>query len=384
MDIHEYQNKRFFKEHKLPILKGNVAYTPKEAGEIAKKIGGKAWQLKVQIYDANRSSGYFTDALTNEKSGVQMAYSAEEVADRAEKMLGHAFLTPSMQTPQIVRRIYIEEICPAKEKLGISIRIDFSKHAYVVAVEKQGHLEEFAVPHLKPNLFFWYKVLKYINVNGLPKAKLLTVLRQMFFLFESYNAICVEFRPLILTYKNTWVIEDGRIVFDNEAVDRFPDVVVLKESLLGRERQELAQKYNFRYTPFDGNIACLVNGSGLGGATVELLKAHNGRAACLLDVGTEPTGDSVARAFKLALSEPNVDGVFVNIFGGLTHCDTIAQGLINASREISGDIPLVVRMDGTNARIGERLLFESRLPFVIIKKPEEAVKAIIKAVGELS
>lgn len=384
MDIHEYQNKRFFKEHKLPILNGNVAYTPEEAGEIAEQIGGKAWQIKVQIHDVNRSAGYFTDADTDEKSGVQTAFGIDEVIKRAEKMLGHPFLTPSMQKAQIVRRIYVEEVCQAKEKLNVSVRIDFARHAYVIAVEKKGKLKEFEIPHLKPSLLFWYKVLRYIDVSGLTEAKLMVVLRQMFSLFENYNAICVEFRPLALTLKNNWVIEDGRIVFDNEAVNRFSEVVVLKETPEGNERQALAQKYNFRYTPFDGNIACLVNGSGLGGATVELLRVHNGRPACLLDVGTEPTGDSVARAFKLALSEPNVDGVFINIFGGLTRCDTIAQGLIEASREISGDIPLVVRMDGTNARIGERLLFESRLPFVVIKKPEEAVKAIINAVGELS
>jgi len=236
------------------------------------------------------------------------------------------------------------------------------------------------MPSQKPSLFFWYKVIRVFNVSSTAQAKLLFILKQMYQVFLEYHAVAIEFRTLVLTPDSKWVIEDGRIVFDNEAISRFPEIMALKEVTEGHEREALAEKYNFRYTPFDGNIACLVNGSGLGGATIELLESHDGHPACLLDVGTEPTGDSVVRALKLALSEPNVDGVFINIFGGLTRCDTIAQGLIDASREISTGIPMVVRMDGTNATIGERLLFESRLPFVVIRQPEEAVISIIKLV----
>lgn len=383
MDIHEYQNKRFFKEHKLPILGGRVAYTPSEAKSIAKEIGGNAWRIKVQILDANRAQGYFTDMSLKNRSGFQIAYSLDEVEQIAEKMLGHPFKTPAMRREQIVDRLYVEELCQAQERYHISIRVDFPKQAYVLAVEKKGKLTEFDILGIRPNMLFWCKVARFIGGSGVVQARLVLILKQMFQLFVNYNAIAVEFRPLALTVKNTWVIEDGRVVFDNEAVSRFADVSALKEFSQNQEREALADKYNFRYSPFDGNIACLVNGSGLGGATIELLSLHNGKPACLLDVGTEPTGDAVARAFKLALSEPNVDAVFINIFGGLTRCDTIAQGLIDASREISGDIPLVVRMDGTNAHIGERLLFESRLPFIVIKQPEEAVRTILKSIGEI-
>lgn len=383
MDIHEYQNKRFFKEHNLPVLNGMVVYTPKEAGKAIQKIGGNHWRVKVQIHNSDKSDGYFTNSLNEKKSAVQEAFSQEEVVQIAENMLGHPFLTPSMKEAQIIQRIYIEEICQVKEKFGISIRLDFVKHTYVIAIQIQDCIKEFEIP-LKPTVLFWCKIIRLFNVSNTLQAKLLLLLKQMFQVFVDYNAVGIEFIPLVLTQDNQWIIEDGRIVFDNESIEKFSDVLVLKENPEGKEKEALAEKYNFRYTPFTGNIACLVNGSGLGGATIELLESHQGKPACLLDVGTEPSGDSVARALKMALSVPNVEGVFINIFGGLTRCDTIAQGLIEASREISADIPIVVRMDGTNAHIGERLLFESRLPFVVIKQPEDAVISIIKSVGGLS
>ena len=382
MDIHEYQNKRFFKEHNLSVLNGMVVYTPKEAGRAVQKIGGKKWRVKVQIHDRNWSEGFFTDASEDKKSGVQEASTPEEIIQIAENMLGHPFLTSSMKEAQIIQRVYIEEVCQVKEKFGISIRLDFVKHTYVIVVQTKDCIQELEVP-LKPTVLFWCKVIRLFDVSNALQAKLLLLLKQMFQVFVDYNAVGIEFLPLVLTQDNQWVIEDGRIIFDNESIERFSNVLALKESPEGKEKEALAEKYNFRYTPFTGNIACLVNGSGLGGATIELLEAHQGRPACLLDVGTEPTGDSVSRALKMALSVPNVEGVFINIFGGLTRCDTIAQGLIEASREISADIPIVVRMDGTNAHIGERLLFESHLPFVVIKQPEEAVVSIVKSVGSL-
>ena len=380
MDIYEYQNKRFFKEHNLPVLRGGIAYTPAEVERIVDQLSGNVYRLKVQIADDSREQGGFIHYPPEKQSGVRLAYSKEEAVQIAKEMFGNAFLTPTMRKEQIIQRVYIEEICAIQQKFGVSIRLDFVKHNFVLTVENNQTLTEFDMPPQKPSLFFWYKVIRVFNVSSTAQAKLLFILKQMYQVFLEYHAVAIEFRTLVLTPDSKWVIENGRIVFDNEAISRFPEIMALKEVTEGHEREALAEKYNFRYTPFDGNIACLVNGSGLGGATIELLESHDGHPACLLDVGTEPTGDSVVRALKLALSEPNVDGVFINIFGGLTRCDTIAQGLIDASREISTGIPMVVRMDGTNATIGERLLFESRLPFVVIRQPEEAVISIIKLV----
>ncbi len=383
MEIHEYQNKRIFKSYNLPVLKGRVAYTPEEAQQIATEIGGTSWQVKAQIYDPNRATGNFVDAPEDKRGGVQIATSPEEVREITESMLTHLFLSPTMNyAGQVVNRVYIEETVEIEQSFGISLRLDLARNCYIFTVLANNRTEEFEISHMRPTLLYWYRVIQAFGVKGLPQTTLLNILRQMFNIFKTYDAIGVEINPLILTPRHKWVIGECRIAFDDEAIERFPDIMSLKEVPTGREREALAERYHFKYTPFNGNIACLVNGSGLGAATVELLEAHNGRPACLLDVGTEPTGNAVTRAFKLALSEPNVEGIFINIFGGLTRCDTIAQGLIDASKEISVGIPLVVRMDGTNANVGERLIFESRLPFVVIKQPEQAVRAIVQAVEE--
>lgn len=297
-------------------------------------------------------------------------------------MLGRTFFDSANEVGQVVNRIYVEETVQTQKAYGISLRLDLDRQKYVLAVSADNQLHEFEMAHLRPTLLFWYRVIHAFHVHGLAQTQLLGILRQMYQLFMTYQALGVEFNPLILMPKNKWVIGEGRIIFDNEALARFPDIMALKEVAENQQREALAEKYYFKYTPLQGNIACLVNGSGLGAATVELLETHNGRPACLLDVGTEPTGDSVSRAFKMALSEPNVEGIFINIFGGLTRCDTIASGLIDASREIAVGIPLVVRMDGTNAKVGERLIFESRLPFIVIQQPAQAVQAIVKAVEE--
>ena len=383
MDIQEYQNKRIFKSYNIPVLKGRVAYTPDEAVEIASQIGGKSWQLKVQINDVNRCDGCFQNGALKRQKGIQTASTPDEVRHLADNMLGHIFVVPQINCQeQIVHRIYVEETAKIQQAFGVSVRLDLMRQTYVFTVSCGNKVQDFEITHMRPTLLFWYRVVHAFGVKGLAQTTLVTLLRQMYKLFISYDALGVEINPLILTPKNKWVVGECRIVFDNEALERFPDIVALKETPVGQEREAIAEKYHFKYTPLNGNIACLVNGSGLGAATVELLEMHHGRAACLLDVGTEPTGDSVARAFKLALSEPNVEGIFINIFGGLTRCDTIAQGLIDASKEISVGIPLVVRMDGTNANVGERLIFESRLPFIVIKQPERAVRAIVHAVEE--
>ncbi len=383
MNIHEYQNKRIFKSYNLPVLKGKVAYTPEEAVQIATQIGGKGWQIKAQIYDPNRQTGYFVDMPNDCREGVQIATSIDDVRTIANRMLGRTFLTPTMDyNGQTVDRIYVEETVEVERSFGVSVRLDLARQNYVFTVLVDKKLHEFEMAHLRPTLLFWYRVIHAFGVHGIAQTALLGILRQIFNIFTTYQAIGVELHPLILTKNNKWVIGEGRIIFDREAITRFPDIMAIKEVATGKEREALADKYCFKYTPFKGTIACLVNGSGLGAATIELLEKNHGRPACLLDVGTEPTMDAVSRAFKLALSEPDVEGIFINIFGGLTRCDTVAQGLINASREISVGIPMVVRMDGTNANVGERLIFESRLPFTVIKQPEQAVIAIINAVEE--
>lgn len=381
MDIHEYQNKRIFKEHNLPVLKGNVAYTPQEAVLVARETGAMRWSVSAQTYAHDKLQGCFVE---NGKTGIQEACSLEEVESIFADMLGKTFVTPSMPMGQSIQRAYVEEACCVRKQFSVSIRVDTTSQSIVFCVQNGQKLKQYELSKNKPTLLFWYRVVHLFGLKGALNAKLLLLLRQMYHLFESYNALAVELSPLVLTQDNQLIVLDGRIIFDNESLFLFPEIAQLREVVPGKEREAQAEQYNFRYIPFNGNIACLVNGSGLGSATVDLIEAKGGHTSCLLDVGTEPTKESVSQAFKLALYEPDVEGIFVNIFGGITRCDVIAHGLISASKEIATGIPLVVRMDGTNAQVGTRLLFESGLPFIVLKSLDEAAETVIKKVEELS
>lgn len=384
MDIYEYQNKRLFKEYDIPVLKGNVAYTPNEAVSVAREIGGNKWMVVAQLYGSDKVSGHFIDSGSHNKSYAQVAHSLEEVCEIASYMIGKTFVLPSVAINQVVHRVYVEEVCSIQKKFAVSVRVDILTQNIVFCVQNGKRIKQYELSRLKPSVLFWCQIIRSFGLKGAQNAKLLFLLRQMYRLFVSYSALAIEFNPVALTSDGLIVVLDGRIIFDNESLFSFPEIAALREIQPGKEQEALAGQYNFRYMPFGGNIACLVNGSGLGAATIDLIKSKGGHPACLLDVGTEPTKESVLQAFKLALNEPAIEGILVNIFGGITRCDIIAEGLIAASKEISVGMPLIVRMDGTNAQIGTRLLFESCLPFTVLKELDKAVETVIQKVEELS
>lgn len=377
MELCEYQNKRLLRENKIPVLKGAVAYTVEEAVEIAQGMACDGWRLHVQLPLGEKIVEYEPKI-----KGSLDAHSVEEVKVLAEKLFASKVLTKrGVYHP--VHRVYVEELCQIEEKISLSMRVDTQTQKMIVCIKSKKKISECELPVGKPNVLFWCRILKMFYIKNIQEALMLPILKQMYAFFVKYSVLAIEFAPLVLTQKGKWVVLDSRIIFDDEALFCFPEIAKMREVPLGLERQEKARIHNFRYVPFDGNIACLVNGSGLGAATIDLLVEKGGKPACLLDVGTEPTKESVFQALKLALSEPNVEGVFVNIFGGITRCDVIADGLISASQEISVGMPLVVRMDGTNAQVGSRLLFDSHLPLVVMKDLDEAAQMVIQQVEEL-
>ena len=190
--------------------------------------------------------------------------------------------------------------------------------------------------------------------------------------------MAVEINPLILTKSNQLFALNGRIIFDSHALFMHPEISALRDIDDGKEQEALAHRYNFSYLRFKGNIACLTNGAGLGLATLDLITHKKGKVACLLDIGTEPTKERVSKAFRLTMAEPDVEGILINILGEVTRCDIIAQGLISTAQQVPPGVPLVVRMAGTNASVGERLLTESKLPFIITHTMTEAVERLIK------
>lgn len=377
MELCEYQNKRLLRENKIPVLKGDVAYTVEEAVQIAKKMGAKSWRLHVQIPQGEKILKYIPAI-----KGNLDARSIEDVESLAFNLFNTKVITVSGREYP-VQRLYVEELCQIEKRLSFLMKVDTQKQKMIFAIEGKKTESVCEIPLKKPNVLFWCRLIKMFDFQGMQSALLLPILKQMYAFFMKYNLVLIKFDPLVLTKEGKWIVLDSEIQFDDEALFLHPEISVLRETPKGDESHERARLYNFRYLPFDGNIACLVNGSGLGAATIDMLVEQGGRPACLLDVGTEPTKESVFQALKLALSEPNVEGILVNIFGGITRCDVIADGLISASQEISVGMPLIVRMDGTNAQVGSRLLFDSHLPLIVMKDLDEAVKTVIKQVEDL-
>lgn len=378
MELCEYQNKRLLRENKIPVLSGEVAYTVEESVEKAEKIGAKSWRLHVQVPKGEKILKYIPAI-----KGSLDAHSLKDVEKIALDLFRTKVITASKRE-YLVQRIYVEELCQIEKRLSFSMRVDTQRQKMIFSFNKQKNKPlECEIPLKKPTVLFWCRILKMFEFQGMQSASLLPILKNMYAFFMKYNVVSIEFDPVVLTKEGKWIVLDSQITFDDEAMFLHPELAKFREIAKGEESQERARLYNFRYQPFDGNIACLVNGSGLGAATLDMIVEQGGRPACLLDVGTEPTKESVFQALKLALSEPNVEGIFVNIFGGITRCDVIADGLISASQEISVGMPLIVRMDGTNAQVGTRLLFDSRLPLIVMKDFDEAVKTVIKQVEDL-
>ena len=384
MIIKEYQVKKLFKKEGIPLLKGQVAYMPHEAEQVAEAIGGSAWVVKAQVSADGRSSAHFANQKESGPTGICWANSPQMVAALSEQMLGHRLMTNDTPDGHIVQRVYVEEACFGQAEYRLSLRVNFLTQQLSLSVYTAGNImRQYELPEYKLTTERINTIVSHLRLSGKKAKEMKDLLRHLMNLFQQYQAVAVEFDPVWETEKGL-VVFDGRIIFNDDALFRVPELKALRELEAGQERQMIARRHQFRYTKFNGNIACLVNGIGLSQATVDLIHQNGGRVACLLDVGTEPSRDAVARALKLALSDPGVDGVFVNIFGGVTRCDIIVQGLLSAAGEILAGLPIVVRMDGTNANIGRRLLFESRLPFTVVKGMGEGIKEIIRQVKGVS
>ena len=380
MLVKEYQVKQLFKKHEVPLLRGMVAYTPDEAKSAAETIGGTAWVIKAQVAAEGRSTSFFENRGADGPSGICWANTPSMVAALAEQMLGHRLMTADTATGHRVDRVYVEEACLGQSEYRISLRIDLASQRLLLTIYSAGNImHQYELGECRLTADKLARITNHLRLRGEKAKEMQGILKKIMLLFKTYEAVAVEFDPIWETAKGL-VVLDGRIVFDEDALFRFPEIDSLREFEIGQERQQLAQKHQCRYTKLKGNIACLVNGIGLSQATVDLIYQKGGRIACLLDVGTEPSRDAVAKALKIALSDPDVDGVLVNIFGGNTRCDVIVQGLLASAGEILAGLPVVVRMDGTNANIGRRLLFESRLPFTVVKDMKEAVQEIIRQV----
>ena len=393
MQIHEFQVKRIFQDFDIPILKGAVAYTPTEAERCAQSIGGEAWYVKAQVYSSSRAEGHFIEEQAGKGGGIRLATSPQAVLMQAGKMLLNHLVTPTTGAQELeVKKVYIEEAVQVQQAFQFTIRISFTEQKIVLlgsALTEKGEAKgtTYSVDlHLeKPLPRLW--TMSFLMRLGVPKKMLMRafrILQALFAVFKKYSAFEVRLEPLAITQNNKWVAMGGTIKFDPDAVPADKEIENLRDMDEESSTQRHARQNNFRYIKLQGNIGCLINGSGLGMATLDLIHRYEGKPACLLDVGATSTKEGITYAFKEMLSEPDIEGILINIFGASARCDTIAEALVSAAQEISVGMPIVVRMDGTNAQIGCRILFESGLPFVVKNSMDEAVACIVQSVREIA
>jgi succinyl-CoA synthetase beta subunit len=387
MNIHEYQAKALLAKYGVPVPRGRVAYTPQEAEEAAQALGGPVWVVKAQIHAGGRGKG----------GGIKVVHSIDEVVEAAKRMIGMALVTRQTGAAgREVKRIYIEEGCDIARELYLGVLLDRATSRVTVMASTEGGIDIEEVAARTPE-----KILK-VTIDpasgmqpfharrlafglGLEGREVSAATSFMLAIYRAYvdsDASLVEINPLVVTGDGEVVALDAKASFDDNALYRHPDIAELRDESEEDPREREAARHDLNYIKLDGNIGCMVNGAGLAMATMDIIKLSGGAPANFLDVGGGATGDRVTEAFKIILSDADVDGVLVNIFGGIMRCDVIAEGIVNAARTASLNVPLVVRLEGTNVDLGKRILADSGLSIVSADDLADAAEKIVRAVRE--
>jgi succinyl-CoA synthetase beta subunit len=373
-----------------------VAWTPEEAVQAAAKLPGPVYVVKSQIHAGGRGAGHFKDNPTG-KGGVRLAKSPEEVRAAAEAMIGHTLIT-KQTGPQgrDVRRIYVEAGCDIARELYFSVLVDRAASRVVLMASTEGgmeieevaenHPEKIQRVHVDPaSGFSGYhgRRLAYgLGLTGKQIATFSKFAEAMYKAFIALDCSTVEINPLVVTGAGDMVALDAKVSFDDNALYRHPQLAALRDEAEEDPKELEAAKFDLNYVALDGSIGCMVNGAGLAMATMDIIKLYGSSPANFLDVGGGATREKVTAAFKIILSDPNVEGILVNIFGGIMRCDVIAEGVVAAAREVSLNVPLVVRLEGTNVALGKEILAQSGLPIISADNLADAAEKIVHAVKE--
>ena len=385
MNIHEYQAKEIFRRFGIPVPRGRVAETPLEAKSAAQELGGPC-VLKAQIHAGGRGKA----------GGVKLAGSAEEAEKKAGEMLGKKLVT-HQTGPQgrEVRRLLVEEQLNIDREFYLAMVLDRSLSRVSVIASAEGGVEIEEVARKSPEkilkeaidpvvglLPFQCRRLAYdLGLAGAQAGALAPILQGLYRAFVELDCSLAEVNPLLQTREGKLVALDGKMNFDNNALFRHPEIDALRDINEEDPRESEASELGLSYIALDGNIGCMVNGAGLAMATMDIIKLYGGEPANFLDVGGGATKDRVTAAFKILLSDRRAQGVLVNIFGGIMRCDVIAQGVVEAAREMRVAVPLVVRLQGTNVDLGKKILSESGLSIIPAETMAEAAEKIVKAVS---
>jgi succinyl-CoA synthetase beta subunit len=387
MNIHEYQAKTVLKAYGLPVPKGFPAFSVDEAVSAAEKLGGPVWVVKAQIHAGGRGKG----------GGVKVCKSIDEVRTHAGNILGMQLITHQTgPAGKKVGRLYIEEGSDIGRELYLSAVVDreTSRVAFIVSTEGGMDIEAVAAetpdkirtitvdPASGYSGFHGRDIAYALKLEGDQIKQCVKMIGDLYRCFVEKDASLLEINPLVVTKDGTLVCLDAKMNFDANALYRHKDIVEMRDLEEEDPAEIHASKFDLNYIKLDGQIGCMVNGAGLAMATMDIIKLYGSAPANFLDVGGGATKEKVTEAFKIILSDENVEGILVNIFGGIMRCDVIAEGVVAAAREVSLGVPLVVRLAGTNVEKGKQILEQSGLPIIAADDLADAAKKIVAAVKE--
>ena len=386
MKIHEYQGKELLRQFGVPVPRGHAAFTVREAGEAAQKLGGSVWVVKAQIHAGGRGKG----------GGVKLARSMAEVEAHAGAILGMQLITHQTGAAgQKVRRLLVEEGADIKHEYYVAALTDRATQKVAMMASSEGGMDIEEVAHSTPEKILKVFVDPLVGLTdaqasslasgiGIPAGSLaqaVDVFKRLYTCYMETDCSLAEINPLILEGNGNIKALDAKFNFDSNALFRHPEIVAYRDLDEEDAAEVEASKFDLSYISLDGNIGCLVNGAGLAMATMDTIKLFGGEPANFLDVGGGATAEKVTEAFKIMLANKAVKGILVNIFGGIMKCDTIAEGVIAACKAVNLNVPLVVRMKGTNEELGKKLLAESGLPIIAADTMAEAATKIVAAVA---
>ncbi|WP_370931428.1 ADP-forming succinate--CoA ligase subunit beta [Bartonella sp. DGB1] len=396
MNIHEYQAKRILHEYGAPVANGVAVYSVEQAEEWAKKLPGPLYVVKSQIHAGGRGKGKFKELGEDAKGGVRLSKSVEEVVANVREMLGSTLVTKQTgPAGKQVNRIYIEDGADIERELYLSLLVDRSLSKIVFVVSTEGGMDIEAVAEETPEKIVTVAIegnevspeeaellAKSLKLEGEAYEDGLKLFPILYKAFVEKDMSLLEINPLIVMTNGRLRVLDAKVSFDNNALFRHSDILELRDISEEDPKEIEASKYDLAYVALDGNIGCMVNGAGLAMATMDIIKLYGAEPANFLDVGGGATKEKVAAAFKIITADHNVKGILVNIFGGIMRCDVIAEGIVSAIKETGLKVPLVVRLEGTNADLGKNIINESGLNVIAADDLDDAAKKIVSVVKE--
>lgn len=386
MNIHEYQGKEILRKYGVAVPAGRVAFSPEEAVNIAKELDSKVTVVKAQIHAGGRGKA----------GGVKIAKNLDEVRSYAKELLGKVLVTHQTGPEgKEVKRLYIEAGSDIQKEYYVSLLVDRATSRVTLMGSEAGGMDIEEVAEETPEKIFKEVIDPVVGLTGFQARRLAfnmniptklinktaNLMLGLYKAFTDKDASILEINPLAVTGGGEVMALDAKFNFDDNALYRHKDVVELRDFDEEDQKEIEASKYDLNYVTLDGNIGCMVNGAGLAMSTMDTISFYGGRPANFLDVGGGATAEKVTEAFKIILSDPNVKGIFVNIFGGIMKCDVIAEGVIVAAKEVGLKVPLVVRLEGTNVELGKKLLNESGLDIVAADSMADGAQKIVELVG---